>query len=168
MEGGNYIDRSACCCFVSPRKHQHYKNATNLDDFEKDIYRTVLEFYEWTGYLRKRSWPNLRYCYGIFLEGLRKATKNVRIADLGRSSNANRLAVTLGHKHDENNLISCSWNPIHGQLITSYISPVQTQLNLCDLKWIEKWPFTLAEVEKLVNEEIAGVTNVQEEEIGRE
>jgi hypothetical protein len=26
---------------------------------------------------RKRSWPNLRYCHGIYLEGLRKTTKNL-------------------------------------------------------------------------------------------
>jgi hypothetical protein len=29
------------------------------------------------GYGKKRSWPNLRYCPGICLDGLRKTTKKL-------------------------------------------------------------------------------------------
>jgi hypothetical protein len=38
---------------------------------------------------RKRSWPNIRYYPGIFLEGLRKTTKNLSqdIQALGRDLN---------------------------------------------------------------------------------
>jgi hypothetical protein len=36
----------------------------------------------WKGYGRKRSWRNLRHYPGICLEGLRKTTKNLRIAGL--------------------------------------------------------------------------------------
>jgi hypothetical protein len=32
---------------------------------------------KWQGYGRKRSWPDLRYYPGIFVEGLRKTTKNL-------------------------------------------------------------------------------------------
>jgi hypothetical protein len=35
----------------------------------------------WEGYERKQSWPNSTYYFNIFLEGLRKTTKN-RTADL--------------------------------------------------------------------------------------
>jgi hypothetical protein len=31
----------------------------------------------WKGYGREWSWPNLRYYPGIFLEGLRKTTRNL-------------------------------------------------------------------------------------------
>jgi hypothetical protein len=36
----------------------------------------------WKGCGRKQSWPNLRYYPNIFLEGLGKPTKNLRIAIL--------------------------------------------------------------------------------------
>jgi hypothetical protein len=36
----------------------------------------------WKGSGRKRSWPNLRYYHGIFLEGQNKTTQIVRIAGL--------------------------------------------------------------------------------------
>jgi hypothetical protein len=37
----------------------------------------------WKGKGKKRLWPNLRYYPGIFLEGMRKTTKNPgRIAGL--------------------------------------------------------------------------------------
>jgi hypothetical protein len=36
----------------------------------------------WKGYGRKWSWNNVRYYPGIFLEGLRKTVKNVRLAGL--------------------------------------------------------------------------------------
>jgi hypothetical protein len=51
----------------------------------------------WIGCGKKRSWPNLRHCYGIFLEGLRKTTKvrflyrqqmNVRVMYLAASDQA--------------------------------------------------------------------------------
>jgi hypothetical protein len=31
----------------------------------------------WKEFRRKRSWPNLRYCPGIRLNGLKKPTKNL-------------------------------------------------------------------------------------------
>jgi hypothetical protein len=31
----------------------------------------------WNGFGRKRSWPNLRNCFGIFLEELKKTTKHL-------------------------------------------------------------------------------------------
>jgi hypothetical protein len=36
----------------------------------------------WKRFRRKRSWPILRYYLVIFVEGLRKTTKNLRIAGL--------------------------------------------------------------------------------------
>jgi hypothetical protein len=52
----------------------------------------------WKGCGRKRSWPNFRYYPGIFLEGLKKTTKNLsqesRFA--GRDLNAVRVNVGSG------------------------------------------------------------------------
>jgi hypothetical protein len=55
-----------------------------------------------TGWL-KRSWPNLRYCPGNFLEGLRKTTHtSVRIFEpvtsRTQSRSANNSIVTFGQK----------------------------------------------------------------------
>jgi hypothetical protein len=36
----------------------------------------------WNGCEEKRSWPNLKHYPVIFLEGLRKTTKTLSIADL--------------------------------------------------------------------------------------
>jgi hypothetical protein len=36
----------------------------------------------WKECERKRLWPNLSYCPGIFLEGLGKTTKNLTITGL--------------------------------------------------------------------------------------
>jgi hypothetical protein len=43
----------------------------------------------WEGYGRKRSWPNLRYYPGIYLDGLRKATKNLSQDIRSRSRDLN-------------------------------------------------------------------------------
>jgi hypothetical protein len=37
---------------------------------------------DWKGFGRKTSWSNLRYCYVISLDGLRKTTKSLRVAGL--------------------------------------------------------------------------------------
>jgi hypothetical protein len=43
----------------------------------------------WNGYVRKRLWPNLKYYPYIFLEGVRKTTKNPKqdSQSLGRDLN---------------------------------------------------------------------------------
>jgi hypothetical protein len=45
----------------------------------------------WKGCERKRSWPNLRHCPGICLDGLRKTTKN-----LGQDSRSPGPDLNLG------------------------------------------------------------------------
>jgi hypothetical protein len=48
----------------------------------------------WKGYGRKKSWPNLRYYPGIFLDRLRKTTKthqDTRSPGLDRTSDLSNI-----------------------------------------------------------------------------
>jgi hypothetical protein len=36
---------------------------------------------KWKEFGRKQSWPDLRHCFGVFKEGMRKSAKTIRVAD---------------------------------------------------------------------------------------
>jgi hypothetical protein len=44
----------------------------------------------WKGFVRKQSWPNLRYYLGIRFEGLRKTTKNLSQYSRSQGEDFNR------------------------------------------------------------------------------
>jgi hypothetical protein len=52
----------------------------------------------WKGFERKRSWPNLRYYPGIYLEGTEKITKHLSQESrcLGRDTNPGPLNTKQG------------------------------------------------------------------------
>jgi hypothetical protein len=85
-----------CSCIVQAYVHLHaymcmyacnvciyliyglFNDALNRSEYAESSNMMINEENE-KRYKRRRSWPNLRYCSGIFLEGLRKTAKNLNV-----------------------------------------------------------------------------------------